>query len=40
MALSLGYLHQLQTGVMYGLIPVVILYVLISLANDWRKRRA
>ncbi len=40
MALSLGYLPQLQTGVMYGLVPIVLLYVLISLAHDWRKRRA
>lgn len=39
MALSLGYLPQLQTGVMYGLVPIVLLYVLISLAHDWRKRR-
>jgi cation:H+ antiporter len=40
MALSLGYLQQLQTGIAYGLIPVVVLYVLVSLALDWRKRKS
>jgi cation:H+ antiporter len=40
MALSLGYLQQLQTGIAYGLIPIVVLYVLVSLALDWRKRKS
>ena len=39
MALSLGYLAQLQTAVLYGLIPVVLLYVLVTLVMDLRKRR-
>jgi cation:H+ antiporter len=39
MALSLGYLPTLQTGVFYVLLPAVVLYVLVSLANDWRLRR-
>jgi cation:H+ antiporter len=40
MALSLGYLPQLQTGIAYGLLPIVLLYILFSLVHDWRKRRA
>lgn len=40
MALSLGYLPQLQTGITYGLLPIVLLYVLFALVHDWRKRRA
>lgn len=40
MALSMGYLAQLQNAVLYGLIPFVLLYVLISLVHDLRKRRA
>jgi cation:H+ antiporter len=39
MALSLGYLPQLQNWIMYGLLPLVVLYVLISLVRDWRKRQ-
>jgi cation:H+ antiporter len=40
MALSHGYLAQLQTAVLYGLIPFVVLYVLITLVLDLRKRGA
>ena len=40
MTLSLGYLAQLQTAVLYGLVPVVIGYVVIALILDLRKRRA
>lgn len=40
MALSLGYLAQLQTAILYGLIPVVLAYVLVTLVLDLRKRRA
>jgi cation:H+ antiporter len=40
MALSLGYLAQLQSAILFGLIPLVVLYVVISLVNDLRKRRA
>ena len=40
MALSLGYLAQLQTAVLYGLIPFVLLYVLITLGLELRKRGA
>lgn len=40
MALSLGYLAQLQTAMMYGLVPAVIVYVIIALVIDLRKRRA
>lgn len=39
MALSLGYLQQLQNGILYGLLPIVLLYVVASLIHDWRKRR-
>lgn len=39
MALSLGYLAQLQTAVLYGLIPFVLVYVLVALVVDLRKRR-
>lgn len=38
MALSLGYLSTLQSVVFYGLLPIVVLYVLISFIQDWRKR--
>ena len=40
MALSLGYLAQLQTAITYGLLPLVLAYVLITLIFDLRKRRA
>lgn len=40
MALSLGYQAQLQTAVLYGLIPCVLLYVLITLVLELRKRGA
>ena len=39
-ALSLGYLAQLKTAILFGLIPVVVVYVLIALVLDLRKRRA
>jgi cation:H+ antiporter len=39
-ALALGktYLGQLQDGIMYGLVPVVLVYVVLSLLNDLRNR--
>src|SRR6187551_860932 len=37
MALSLEYLPQLHTGIVYGLLPIGLLYILFSLARDWRK---
>lgn len=37
-ALALGYLATLQAAMVYGLIPIVVLYVLISLGLDWRRR--
>ena len=40
MTLSLGYLAQLQTAVLFGLVPLVVLYVLVALVLDLRKRRA
>lgn len=40
MALPLNYLPQLHTGIAYGLLPIVLLYILFSLVHDWRKRRA
>jgi cation:H+ antiporter len=40
MALSLGYLAQLQTAILYGLIPVVLVYVLVTLVLELRRRRA
>lgn len=39
MTLSLGYLAQLQTAVLYGLVPIVALYVVVALILDLRKRR-
>lgn len=39
LALSLGYLQTLQTGILYGLLPVVVIYVLVALLRDWRRRR-
>lgn len=40
MALSLGYLAQLQSAALYGLVPLVLIYVVITLIVDLRKRRA
>lgn len=37
-ALSLGYLPTLQNSILYGLFPLVILYVIISLLHDLRRR--
>ena len=39
MALQKPYLQQLQEGILYGLVPLVIAYVLVSLAWDFRKKR-
>jgi len=39
MALSLDYLAQLQEVVLYGLIPLVVLYVIVTLMGDWNRRR-
>lgn len=39
MALQKPYLPQLQEGILYGLVPLVIAYVLVSLAWDFRKKR-
>lgn len=38
-ALQKPYLAQLQDGILYGLVPLVIAYVLVSLAWDFRKKR-
>ncbi|MGB3610144.1 MAG: calcium/sodium antiporter [Cellvibrio sp.] len=40
LALSLPYLNSLQDGILYGLLPIVLLYVVIALALDLRKRHA
>lgn len=40
MALSLGYVAQLQSAILYGFIPFVLAYVLVTLILDLRKRRA
>lgn len=39
MALSLPYLSQLQTGLVYGLAPLVGFYVFLCLINDLLRRR-
>lgn len=39
MALSQAYLPVLQAGILYGLIPIVVLYVLVSLLLDTYRRR-
>lgn len=39
-ALSHTYLPVLQNGIVFGLVPAVVLYVLILLLHDWRQRRA
>ncbi|SFR82125.1 cation:H+ antiporter [Marinobacter daqiaonensis] len=39
MSLSAGYLSQLQSAILFGLIPVVVLYVAGSLGRDLVKRR-
>lgn len=39
MALLLDYLPQLHSGIAYGLLPIVLLYILFALVHDWRKRR-
>lgn len=37
-ALTKPYLAQLQDGIMYGLVPVVLLYVVVSLVQDFRRK--
>lgn len=39
LALNKAYLAELQDGIMYGLVPLVLLYVVISLLRDLRHRR-
>lgn len=39
MALSLNYLPTLQNGILYGLIPVVVIYILASLLWDLYQRK-
>jgi cation:H+ antiporter len=39
LALNKDYLQQLQEGIMYGLVPVVLLYVVGSLLHDFKQRR-
>lgn len=39
MALSLPYLPQLQTWLLYGLAPAVVFYVFLCLVNDLLRRR-
>lgn len=38
LALQHSYQQQLQDGIMYGLVPVVLLYVMLSLLHDFRQR--
>lgn len=38
MALALDYLPTLQTGILYGLLPAVLLFVVASLAVDLRRK--
>lgn len=40
MALSFPYLQTLQNGILYGLLPAVVVYVVISLVVDLVRRRA
>ncbi len=40
MALSLDYLAHLQQWVAFGLIPMVVVYVLVTLVHDLRQRRS
>ncbi|WP_244151373.1 calcium/sodium antiporter [Rheinheimera sp. F8] len=39
LTLKLDYLPQLQDYIVYGLIPVIGVYVVLSLLNDFRQRR-
>jgi cation:H+ antiporter len=39
MALALDYLPSLQAGILYGLLPAVALFVVISLVVDLRRKR-
>lgn len=39
LTLKLDYLPQLQDYIVYGLIPVIAVYVVLSLLNDFRQRR-
>ncbi len=38
LALKLDYLASLEQAIIYGLVPVVVLYVIFSLAHDMRQR--
>jgi cation:H+ antiporter len=39
MTLNLDYLPGLQQGIVYGLIPVIVIYVAISLVHNWHRSR-
>ncbi len=39
LALKLDYLAQLQHYILYGLVPVILVYVVISLALDFKRRK-
>jgi len=39
LTLKLDYLQQLQDYIVYGLVPVIGVYVVLSLLNDFRQRR-
>lgn len=40
-ATGAAYLPQLQQGLLYGLIPVIVLYTIVSLLHDfWQKRQS
>ena len=39
LTLKMDYLPQLQDYIVYGLIPVIGVYVVLSLLNDFRQRR-
>jgi cation:H+ antiporter len=39
LTLKLEYLAQLQNYILYGLVPVIVAYVIFSLFNDFRQRR-
>lgn len=40
MALSLGYLQTLQNIIVYGLLPIVVLYVVATLVKDLSRRKS
>jgi len=39
LTLKLEYLPQLQDYILYGLVPVIVVYVVLSLLHDFRQRR-